>query len=103
MGLEGRAYAESPRQERYLGELDFGESARFQTELATIVYARCHPDMNIESISGNTIMLWWITKGCARAYGDYITSPEAKNLDVSNEDDLEQLLFDLGVTGETIH
>jgi len=95
MSFEGSFTQESPRKQRFcLREIPLDESNRFQAELAAIEYAKYHGGEVAEAPSSK-IMLWWITKGFARAYGDYIVAHEADEIDINDEFEREDILKEL--------
>jgi hypothetical protein len=102
MNFEGQFTQESPRHERFcLRDMPLDVSNRFQARLAAVEYARYH-NSDIDVTPGNTVMLWWITKGFARAYGDYVVSHERDEIDVDDENAIEDVLAELEAS-VTIH
>lgn len=93
MRFEGNFSPEAQRSKRYcLKEMPFDVSLDLQGNLAAAAYKKRHPD-NV-SASRNEVMLWWIMKGFAKAYGDYIPESE-KEIDVTDELDREEILTEL--------
>ncbi len=104
MGLEGKITPESTRHERFrLGSLSLDESNKLQYGLAAIAYARHNPDVDMSNVAHNHILLWWITKGFARAYGDHVVAHESDEIDVNNADDRQDFLETLESDMRTIH
>jgi hypothetical protein len=101
MGFEGKITPDGGRRERFcIGEMPLDISNRFQAELAAVAYAK-HHGTEAGVTPGNTVMLWWITKGFARAYGDYVVSHEAEEINLADEGDMEEVLAQL--EKETLH
>jgi hypothetical protein len=94
MGFETSFSSESQRQRFSFREMPLEVSNRLQAALASAEYARHHTG-EAATVSGNTAMLWWIMKGYARAYGDYVVAHEADVIDIENEDDREDILAEL--------
>jgi len=95
MGFEGKISPDAPRGQRFcLREMPLDVSNRFQAELAAIEYAKYHGD-EASTVPSSTAMLWWITKGFARAYGDYVVAHEDDEIDVADELDREDVLKEL--------
>lgn len=101
MSPERESSPEARRHERFcLRDMPLDVSNRFQAELAATTYGR-HNGVNSSEAPHNTVMLWWITKGFARAYGDYVVAHELDEIDVADElckeDILEALEADVTV------
>lgn len=95
MGFEGKISPETSRRERFcLKDMPLDVSTRFQAELAAVEYAKHHGG-EAGAVPSSTAMLWWITKGFARAYGDYVVAHEDDEVDVADELDREDVLKEL--------
>ncbi len=95
MGIEGQTSPDAKRHERFcLRDMPLDVSNCFQSELAAAEYAKYHGG-NAADVPNSTAMLWWITKGFARAYGDYVVAHEDDEIDTSDELDREDILREL--------
>lgn len=95
MGFEGKISPDTSRRERFcLKDMPLDVSNRFQAELAAAEYAKYHGG-EASAVPSSTAMLWWITKGFARAYGDYVVAHEADEIDLADELDREDVLKEL--------
>lgn len=95
MGYEGKISPDTPHHERFcLRDMPLDVSNRFQSELAATEYAKYHGN-KIDDVPHNTVMLWWITKGFARAYGDYVVAHEDDVINMADELDREDVLTEL--------
>lgn len=95
MGYEGKISPDaSPRERFYLRDMPLDVSNRLQSELAAVEYAKHHGGKAAD-VPNSTAMLWWITRGFARAYGDYVVAHEDDEIDMSDELGREDVLREL--------
>lgn len=95
MGYEGKISPDAQHHERFcLRDMPLDVSNRFQAELAAAEYAKYHGG-EVADVPNSTAMLWWITKGFARAYGDYVVAHEDDEIDMSDELDRQDVLREL--------